>query len=281
MNDDIARYCADQVRRFDHDRYLCALFVPGRARAHVLALHAFNVEVARIRELVSEPMMGLIRLQWWREAIDGARQGTARKHPVAIGLADAIRAHDLPPEPFERLLAARETDLQDEPPQDLAALESYAEATASTLIELTLAMLGQKEEAAREPSRHIGIAWALTGLLRAVPVHASRRRSFLPRDLVERAGLDLEGVFNGRPDEGLRVVARQIATRAREHLQAARGLRRKVPRGAVPALLPAVLADRYLARLERTGFSLFDGGLQRPGGDRALRLLWAALRGRY
>ncbi len=281
MNDDVARYCSDQVWRFDHDRYLCTLFIPGQARLDVLALHAFNVEVARIRELVREPMMGLIRLQWWREVVEGARQGRMREHPVALGLAEAVRARDLPAEPFERLLAARESDFQDETPPDLAALEGYAEATSGTLVDLVLTILRQDAGAAREAGRHVGIAWALTGLLRAIPAHASRRRSFLPRDLVEDAALDIESVFAGRPGEGLRDVVRQIAARAREHLSEARALRRDVPRAAVPALLQGVLADRYLARLESARFAPFDATVQAAPGDRALRLLWAATRRSY
>jgi phytoene synthase len=281
MDAEAARYSAEQVRRFDHDRYLCTLFLPEAARADVLALYAFNVEVARIRESVREPMMGQIRLQWWREIIENAPRGDLRNHPVALALASAIRGRSLPLEPFERLLVARERDLGDEAPANLAELEAYAEATSSTLIDLVLAVLGQRGEAAREAGRHVGIAWALAGLLRAVPFHAARRQVFLPHDLTSEAGLDIDSMIEGRPGEALASVARRIAEAARAHLRAARERHRDVPRPAVPALLPAVLAGRHLDRLARSGFSLFDGRLQQPTGDRAVRLLWAALRGRY
>ena len=280
-SEEAARYCADQARRFDHDRYLCALFAPASVRPSLLALYAFNVEVARIRELIREPMMGEIRLQWWREVIEHAPQGDLRKHPVAQALGAAIRAHTLPAAPFEALLVAREQDLDNVPPESLAALESYAEATSSGLVGLALGVLGQPAESALQAARHVGIAWALTGLLRAVPYHAARRQIFLPRDMTEAVGLDLEALVAGRAGETLRVVARQLAEAARAHLRQARALRPSVPRAAVPALLPAVLADRYLGQLERSGFSLFDASLQRPAGDRALRLWWASLRGRY
>jgi NADH dehydrogenase [ubiquinone] 1 alpha subcomplex assembly factor 6 len=142
-------------------------------------------------------------------------------------------------------------------------------------------VLGERAAAAHGAARHVGIAWALTGLLRAVPYHASRRQVFLPRELTSAAGLDIEALVAGRPGEPLRVVARQMAEAARHHLRHARALRPDVPRGAVPALLLAVLADRYLGRLERGGFSLFDAHVSQPAGDAALRLLWALLRGRY
>jgi NADH dehydrogenase [ubiquinone] 1 alpha subcomplex assembly factor 6 len=281
LDTEAARHCADQVRRYDHDRYLCTLFAPASARDAILALYAFNVEIAKVRETVSEPMMGQIRLQWWREVIENAPRGDLRKHPVAQALGAAIRDHALPAEPFERLLVARERDLDDDPPETLAALEAYAETTAATLIDLALIVLGARDDAAREAARHVGIAWALTGLLRAVPFHATRRQVFLPQDLSRAAGLDVARMLDGHPDDSLRMVARRIADAARTHLRAARALRPRVPRAAVPALLPAVLATRYLDRLERGGFSLFDAGMQRPPGDRAVRLLWAALRGRY
>ncbi|HEX2115249.1 MAG TPA: phytoene/squalene synthase family protein [Alphaproteobacteria bacterium] len=281
LDEEAARYCADQVRRFDHDRYLCALFMPTPARPATLALYAFNVEVARIRELVREPMMGQIRLQWWREVIEHAPQGDLRQHPVAQSLGAAIRAHALPQGPFEALLVARERDLDNEPPETLSELEAYAQATSSGLIELSLHLLGERGAAVREAAQHVGIAWALTGLLRAMPYHASRRQIFLPRDMSAAAGLDIEAMIAGRAGEPLRVVARQVGDAARVHLRKARALRADVPRTAVPALLPAVLADRYLGRLERRGFSLFDPSVQRPAGDRAARLLWASLRGRY
>jgi phytoene synthase len=280
-DEEAVRYCADQVRRYDHDRYLCALFVPAPARGAVLALYAFNVEIARIRDQIREPMMGQIRLQWWREVIEHAPRGDLRQHPVAQSLGAAIRAHALPAGPFEALLVARERDLENEPPESLAALEAYAEATSSGLIDLALGILGERGDAARAAARHVGIAWALTGLLRAVPFHAGRRQVFLPRDLIAAAGLDIEALIAGRPGETLRLVARQVGEAARAHLRQARALRVSVPRTAVPALLPAVLADRALDRLERGGFSLFDAAVQRPAGDRALRLLWAALRRRY
>jgi NADH dehydrogenase [ubiquinone] 1 alpha subcomplex assembly factor 6 len=183
--------------------------------------------------------------------------------------------------PFEDLLVARERDLENEPPATLAELEAYAEATSSRLIQLVLRVLGQSGEAAVKAARHVGIAWALTGLLRAVPYHAARRQIFLPGDLTRAAGLDIEAMIAGRPGKPLQRVADQIAAAARAHLAEARAVRAKVPRAAVPALLPAVLADRYLDSLARHDYALFEGALQRPPGDRAARLLWAAVRGRF
>jgi phytoene synthase len=272
-----AEFCAQQLRRLDHDRYLTTLFAPAAARARLIALYAFNTEVARVGETVSEPLIGQMRLQWWRDAIAEAAAGTPRKHPVVAGLVDVLAA-GATPDDFEPLLLARERDLDVEPPADLAALEAYADATSATLVRLAARLLGADDAATRAAARHVGIAWALVGSLRAAPFLAQRRRSLLPADMVAASGLDLDAMHEGRPSPQLAALAQQIAARAREHLVAAREAR--APRAALAALLPATLARLHLKRLERAGFALFDPRLRRPDNG-VWRLLIAWLRGRY
>ena len=253
--------CAAEVRRHDRDRYLCALFAPRQARPALFALAAFNLELARVREAVSEPLLGEIRLQWWRDAIAGIYAGEARAHPVALALADAVADHDLTRAHLDRLVDARALDLTDEPLADLAALEDYAEGTAASLVRLGCEALGVRATAAHAAARHVGIAWALVGLVRAVPFHAARRRLYLPRDLLEGTGVSSEDVFRRRSLAGLARVAGQVLDAAERRLADARGLAPDVPRAARPALLPAALADLYLRRLRRAGNDPFAPGL--------------------
>ena len=161
-----AAYCLDQVRRFDRDRYLAALFAPAEPRADLFALYAFNLELAKIREVVREPMMGLIRLQWWRDCIGEIYGGKGRRHQVAQPLAQAVARHRLPRHLFERLIDAREADLDGAPPADLAALRAYGAATGGTLLELAARIAATGHEAAPEvlqAARDLGTAWALIG----------------------------------------------------------------------------------------------------------------------
>lgn len=275
-------YIADTVNREDHDRFLTAVLAPQAVRAGVMALYAFNVEVAKVRESVSENLIGRMKLQWWRDVISAVYDGGAvpQGNPVVEALAGAIRAHELSRSHFEALLDARERDMSDESPEDVAALESYAEGTSASLTLLVLEVLGVRDDASTRAGRHVGTAWALTGLLRAVLFHARANRFLMPQDLMAAENLTGHDLQEQRNAVRIAAVVAQIAATARAHITKARSYRKSVDPRALPALLPATLADAYLKGLERRRFDVFDPrhALQRPA---ALRLTWNAFRGVY
>src|SRR6516162_223944 len=178
------------VRRHDRDRFQTVLFAPVARQEALFALYAFNYEIARARESVTQPMLGQIRLQWWRENIAAAFEGGGiRQHPVVEAITATIREFGLTRDHFDRLIDAREIDLADEPPASLAALEEYAEATSARLLYLALEVLGAHNSTAGEAARNIGIAYALAGLLRLLPF---RSRPIIPADIpVQKAVTEL------------------------------------------------------------------------------------------
>jgi len=274
-------YCGEQVRQVDHDRFLTCLFAPAEVREDLFALYAFNHEIAKVPEIVTEPMAGQIRIQWWREGLDDIYAGTPRRHEVAEALAGAVKRHGLTRRAFDRLLDARESDLDDEPPATLDQLTDYAGETSATLVQLALEVVGARDDASMRAGHHVGVAWALAGIARAVPFHAAQRRLMLPGNLTWQAGLDVHDLFELREPAAVRPVVRDVAQRATEHLKAAESLQRDIPRAAVPALLPVTLARHYLRLLERHDHDPFAPRVQRTQPGRPMRLTWAAARGRF
>lgn len=267
----------EAVRRHDRERYLTALFVPADHREDLLALYAFNLEVAKTREVVREPMLGQIRLQWWRDALEEIYGGKApRRHEVVQPLADAIRRRNLPRAPFERLLLARERDLDEAPVATLAALEAYADSTAGELVALALAVLGVDDPATHLRARSVGRGYALTGLLRAVAFHARQGRCLLPVDVLAASGTDRDAVLAMQRSPALASAVAGIAAVAAAALVPAR-----VAAVAWPALAPAVLARRHLRRLKRAGDNVFDPRFSaEPGAGAVVALIAASIVGR-
>src|ERR1700760_398154 len=113
------------VRAADPDRFFSCLFAPAGQRPALFALYAFNHEVARVAETVREPMLGAIRLEWWRETVEGAANGAPRNHDVARGLVSLFATGRMNLGDFEALIAARSFDSSADHFPDFAALETY------------------------------------------------------------------------------------------------------------------------------------------------------------
>lgn len=268
------------LRHFDNDRYLTCLFAPAEKRAHLVALYAFNLEIAKTAEVVQEPMLGQIRLQWWREALAEIFSGTPRRHDVVEALAVAVTAGDLPEYELLALIDAREFDLAGDAPENLAALEDYARGSSSRLVTLALRTLGCDSPAALAVGESVGLAWALTGLLRAIPFHARQKRLYLPDDLIAEVGLERGDLFELRGSPALQAVVESLVLVAEKHLTDVRRERRHVPKQGRAALLPAVLASGYLKTLRRAAFDPFDPAVQDASPGRVWRLAWAYFFGR-
>ena len=273
-------YSAQQVRLSDPDRFLTALFAPAAARENLFALYAFNLEVARIPELVHEPMMGQIRLQWWRERFDEIYAGQPRdgaETPQA--LAAAIAAGDLPRASFDILLDARERDLDPTPPADMAEFQAYAQATAGELCVLAARILGATDAATQAAARNVGTAWAMIGHLRALAFNAGMGRMTLPRSTMGHS--TAADVLKDRATEAVRATAQAVGAEAAALIGVARALRREVDRRALPALLLAPLADLHLRKLRSRHFNPLGPDLEIARPRKQMTLFLSALRGCY
>jgi phytoene synthase len=270
--DEAIAYCADQLKRYDRDRYTICAGVSPEARSALYTLYAFNLEIAKIREIVSEPMLGRIRLQWWRDAIDGIYRGTRRDHAVVTALADAVERHNPPQERFERIIDAREFDLEDRQPDTVKDLVTYVDATSGELTCLALHMLRVYDGTVFEKGRLAGAAWALNSLLYAVPFHAAQGRCYLPKALTDEHGVSMDNLYAGLGDTNLCRAVSELASLAQQHLEVASHDRLGMAFNARPAFagLQVVAAD--LKRLKKARYDVFS---VRPTGPFRRRWLLA------
>jgi phytoene synthase len=274
---DTAVYCQRLVREQDPDRYFTALFAPEARRPHLFALYAFNSELARVRESVSEPGPGEIRLAWWREVFEGGRGEEAGAHPVASAMLQTIADNRLPREAFIRMTEARVFDLYDDPVPTLNDLEGYAGDTSSALIRLASIVLAEgREPGGAEAAGHAGVAYAIIGLLRALPFQAQRGQVFLPAEVLARHGARRDDILHGEATDAVRATLADMRALARRHLEAARSATHG-PESA-PAFLPLVIAELYLKKMEQPGYEPFRTPVEIAQWRRMAALWWAARR---
>lgn len=223
------------VRRADPDRFLTALFAPPDRREALFTLYAFNNELARARESTSQPMLAMIRLQWWREVVEGA----VRSHEVATPLTALLQAGALDQAETMAMIDAREAEL--DTIDTIADWRAYVLASAGGLAAAAGRLLGASD---LSRLRALGAAYGVAGILRSVPALARAGRTLLPTDVLAAHGLVPEGVTPGTPE-----TKAVVAALAQEgHSWLADAGRARIPAAWRAAALPAVLARRDLRR---------------------------------
>lgn len=246
------QHCLALVREAGRDRFLASLFVPAEKRPPLIALYAFDAEIIRVRHMVSEPHIGEIRLQWWRDTVVSLYAGAPSPHPVAQELSGAIAAGQLPIQPLLDLIDAHQFDLYGDPMPDLAALEGYLGETSSAVIHMaSLILAGSAAMASAEVAGLAGVAHGLAAILSSLP----RDAKFLPESMP---------------------IAEAVA-HARKRLAEARALNHDIPRPAFPAFLPVSLADLYLNRIAKLGETARTTPVE-PSQFRRQWRLWMAAR---
>ena len=273
-----AGFCAELVRTHDFIRYASTLFVPAAQRRALLAIYAFNVEISRVRELVSQPLPGEVRLQWWTDMLAGAGHGGVEGNPVAAELKLAIHNWPLPVERLSRLIDEHQFDLYNDPMPTMAALEGYINDTSSALFSLGAGIMGGPSDEIDHLARHAGLAQGLAQVIAALPLDASRRQLFVPLQLLESRGSGMDEVFAGRQTPKLRRALDQLIGEAREHLRTAFALLASVPPEARPVFLPLALVARELERMSRADSDPFTPHV--TSRFRTLWTLWRASRSR-
>jgi NADH dehydrogenase [ubiquinone] 1 alpha subcomplex assembly factor 6 len=253
------KYCLDLLRKYDRPSYTLSTFIPRQTQTFYLALRALNVSLSMIPDTTSSYTIGLVRLQFWRDAFTRTLSGAPPKEPIALLLGAAVS--DLNSRTkgrvqltrgwFMRLINAREQSLANTPYTNLVALESYAENTYSTLLYLTLSALPMTSLTADHLASHVGKAAGIAAILRGLPlvafpppqsqylsqpgtVSGSMKQGVitLPLDVMAQTGVKEEDVFRlGAEAVGLRDAVFAVATRASDHLITARQMLKNLRSG--------------------------------------------------
>ena len=270
--------CLTTLRSTDFDRYLTCLLVAEDKRGPLAALYAFSAELARVRDLIREPLPGEVRLQYWRDLVEGQPHGDVQANPLASGITHAIVDHRLPRAALAAMTEARIFDLYDDPMPDRTAFEGYAGETSSALLQLgTLILDPDNAAAAAEAAGHAGIAQLVAGSLLLMPLHRSRHQVYVPGDILSAVGLDAAGFLDARDKDRFAAAISAFVGYGRDHLKMARAKAAALTPAARRAFLTVALVEPVFARSEKAGFALLERPIQPSQISRQYRL-WRAKR---
>jgi len=278
-------YCRELVRTTDHEHYIATLLLPEKLRSATFAIRALGSEVAGVRDSVSDRTLGMVRTQFWKDAVANMYQEgkTVPNHPV---VTEVKRLVDTSPQPSQKLLqdlvGSRDSFLADRPFSSLEQVEQYGEAAFSSIYLLLLELLGNDNGHAKHAATQLGKCEGLVTLLRGTPYNVSKRRVYLPSDLMMEQGVREEGVLRRGPlEDGIRDVVEVVASRAQHHLEAARLRSKFLAAEHKLLLLPCVAADHYLDQLSKVECNLWDKSLHTRNSKLPMALAWHKLKRTY
>ena len=249
--------CAKIVQTHHRSAYLFGLLSPEHVREHLFALYAFNYEIEHIRTTVSEEMVGMIRLQWWRDAIAALYEGKSRNHDVVQGLEKAIAAGNIKQEDFETYFRAHEEDYSAAPFKDMDALIQYADGASVMLLQFVLKVFDIKELEAKEVARYLGRAEFLCNHLRLLPFHLQEGWCTLPESLLHEHGTNSESVLAGEVDlKQIEPVIQALAVQANQAYLDAEKLKKSLSKDAIAAFRMARLLPNQIKQFKRQGASI-------------------------
>ncbi|WP_420429275.1 phytoene/squalene synthase family protein [Kordiimonas sp.] len=258
------------VRDDDIERYYSTLFAPSERQADLWAIYAFNQEVAKTRESVSEPMIGEIRLQWWREALEGITAGTPREHPVVQALAAVpnftqISFH------LQQVIEGRAQDLYGEGDVSFKALKSYSEQTGGTLSKAAgLALAPDASPNTLDGLNASGCAWAMLGIIRALPFQLTDNKEF---SVFGELGQSLSGLKKGDIAIRLQPMLDEMTAYVSDQLRLSE--KASTEKAARPVMALNSLSRKHLKALKRAGGSPFDMHVHEIGNVRRLLTLFS------
>ncbi len=237
------------ARDGEPERYLAALLAPADMRADLLAVAAFTAEMRRIPHLVKEPMMGEVRLQWWRETIDGFDHRAPSGHAIADALGAATRHHCLPKLVLVAMTEARAFDLYDDPMADDAAFRGYLNKTEAAPFALALQIL--KAEVPATLADTAGQAFGMTRILSLLPKSLAKGRLPLPLSLLQQTNTSVDDLLHGHTTTEAQALFAHIIRDIEAAAAAARAQSRELSKAQRTALLPLAMIPAYLRVLRR------------------------------
>ncbi len=267
-------YCRSRVAPPGSELHYALRFAWPAARDGLLAAHACFAEIMAVPMEVSDPAVGAVKLNWWREELDRAFAGQPR-HPATRALSTAMEGHDLSFEPFRNMVEGSAMDLEYGSYPDFDGLSTYCHRTGGALAHLSVEICGYGNRGTVRFGHHLGMGLALFRLLRDVRAHAERGRCHIPENELAAAGLSADELLQRGTATATRKLLAEQARRVEAFFsEAEQALPAEDRRAQRFGLVRIALARALLREMAAEDYPLLERGLELT----PIRKLWIAWR---
>lgn len=267
-------YIQEELKKNDPERYLVCLYLSEKIRHCAMTLYAFDAEIARIPFLVSEPMPGEIRIQWWRDLLKSG--GNVGSGPLAEALLQVCEQYSLPRDVLDNYLEARIFDLYQDPMPDMGTYEGYLGETVSAFLNMIALSNGvERNTALANACGHAGVAIGISRHLSFCANSRARGQVFFPLPVLQANGLNREQWLDANTAKSHEAVISEVVANARDHLSKAKHSIGDLPSEVKSVFLPLVFVEKVLDLIEKNPAEC----LTKPVVMSPLHRQWLAFRG--
>ena len=269
------------VRKKDPDRYICILFAKRGLQQDLFSICAFYSEVAEVSDRVTEPQLGRIRLQWWREALMRMSANYDADDLITAELSKVYKKHRLSPDLFNVILEARSLDIDNYQPTHTLDLVNYIKNTSAALSQLFLNVMQVCDEETKLTVEEVSIAFGLVGVLRSTRYLASNKRILLPSSRMKYYGISKHQLYEYQTTPQLINLVEEIIELSLDFLERARARKNIRTRAAISCLLQAKLTELYIDKLIRNEHNIFKPEINNLSPLKPWRLFVQNICGRF
>ena len=222
--------CAQQVRSHYENFPVASLLLPRRLRRPITAIYAFARsadDIADEGDLTDTTRLAL--LDDYRRCLDDIQRGVSPAAMLFVALADTIRTHALPLEPFYDLLAAFRQDVTKKRYADFSEVLDYCHLSANPVGRLLLRLFGHDSSSNIELADNVCTGLQLTNFLQDVQADFNRGRIYLAQDALRDHGVKEDHLKLRRHDRAWQSLVAQEIERARAYLVRGADLGTRLP----------------------------------------------------
>ncbi len=269
------------LRRDNFGRYVCCLFAKPLERELLFQFFVWVEEIDEIKFKVSEPMLGHVRIQWWREVMEATLEGQHASQPFLALLVKQKKLSQFAKGSFEIFLSACEKEIDGFIPENLNDLEDFISHKYGSVLTMALSLLGDFENRTKQAIHHVALAYGHLDLLLKAPQLARKNCIMLPRDLLTEAEINADEAPLTENKKIVTEITLYLISRAKAQLSQARSFRKYINRDALPVLFHACLTDDSIRLIRKYRCSIYSIYPRTLGVRTYIRLYIKALMKEY
>ena len=251
--------CLQKVKKYDKDRFLSTLLMPKNIQRKLLPIYSFNIEISKIQNISPEPMVRMIRLQWWYDEIKDLYDNIEKKQSNIIlnELRLTILEQHIPERLLIQYLECHREYIEKNIHESIIDIENAAYNKTGSMLKIILIAINYYKRNTEEIIKHASIGLYITNILKNESFCIQKKITYLPQNLLNESGINAYNIMEDKHTQVVQEIVKLLVEKAESHIDQVRNLLSSQHNSMKSILLPITSADCYLKRIRKHKFNIY------------------------